>query len=511
MNYLNLVKNVKNHSSKKFICFSTLKNTKNKFLFRPQSAEDKIGEEVTKSLKRMLETMRTEVERSSVNISTATSSTKNLKGTTENYKKLSGTLDESRSLIRELWKNNRNDMIYIFGALGIFLATVAYVVIQRTPGIVWLPGKMVLRQLSYLAPKSRQIVDKITQITEDALSDIEDDPPKMFIDSIQEEFGSDELLKETEEVDNSEINEPEENNESLSKEPEIVVNIPAEPEEFKEELKFEKETEIPVIRSLETKLEVEPIAPLNNLEESLGDFVDVGSKNVVSEDQNDDDVEQTQIIQTEESNENPTEHEEAIITEFPENIELVNESSLAEAIENDIVDTTVENNVETTSFSETVSSGISTDPVNSSESTEIPGILLNLDQLDLEKNKNKPMLSNGNTDAHTEPQIEVITEPTTVHETITEPTTFIYEPTKTNLYSNSPETIEPSPTNSFLPIDQIGSDQIEVTTSVESNFISTLPPSSFNITPTETTESESFKYFSSEHDIYSENESKLEL
>lgn len=180
------------------------------FLCRSQSSEDKIGEEVTKSLKRMLETMRSEVERSSSNISTATSTTKNLKSTTDNYEKLSGTIDESRGLIRDLWKRNRNDMIYIFGALGIFVATVSYVIVQRSPGVMWLPGKMVARQLSnlsryssYMIPKSREIVEMITEMTEAALSDTEeyDEPPRMFIDSIkkmEEEYGSDELLKEAE-------------------------------------------------------------------------------------------------------------------------------------------------------------------------------------------------------------------------------------------------------------------------------------------------------------------------
>ena len=147
--------------------------------------------------------MRTEVERSSTNISTASSTTKYLHGTSENYQKLSGTLDESRGLIRDLWRKNRNDMIYIFGALGIFVATVAYVILQRTPGVVWLPGKLVVRQLVNLIPKSREIVERITEIAEAALSDTDsiEDPPRLFIDTIQEkpqeEYGSDELLKET--------------------------------------------------------------------------------------------------------------------------------------------------------------------------------------------------------------------------------------------------------------------------------------------------------------------------
>ena len=177
---------------------------------RPQSVEDKIGEEMTKSLKRMLETMRSEVERSSANISTATSTTKHLKGTTENYENLSGTLEESRGLIRDLWKRNRNDMIYIIGALGVFVATVVYVIVQRTPGVVWLPGKLIVGQLANLIPKSREIVDKITEMTEAVLSDAEEmeEPPGMFIDTIekepQEEYGSDELLKNDDQIERSE-------------------------------------------------------------------------------------------------------------------------------------------------------------------------------------------------------------------------------------------------------------------------------------------------------------------
>lgn len=172
--------------------------------FRPQSAEDKIGEEVTKSLKRMLETMRTEVERSSSNISTARETTKNLQGTTEHYEKLSGTLEESRSLIRDLWKKNRNDMIYIFGALGVFIATAVYVILQRTPGIVWLPGKLVLRQLGNLMPKSSgkagKFVERVVEMTEAVLSDSED-APEMFVDRIlnREEYENDDLLKQEDE------------------------------------------------------------------------------------------------------------------------------------------------------------------------------------------------------------------------------------------------------------------------------------------------------------------------
>lgn len=147
----------------------------------------------------MLETMRSEVERSSSNISTAKSTTKVLKGTTENYENLSGTLEESRGLIRDLWRNNRMDMIYIFGALGIFISTAVWVILQRTPGVVWVPGKVLLRQLGNLIPKS---VEKIAEAAGSVLSDSEsDEPPKMFIDTIErdrEEYGSDELLKSEE-------------------------------------------------------------------------------------------------------------------------------------------------------------------------------------------------------------------------------------------------------------------------------------------------------------------------
>jgi hypothetical protein len=176
--------------------------------FRPQTAEDKIGEEVTKSLKRMLETMRTEVERSSVNISTAHSTTKQLEGTSENYDKLSGTLDESRNLIRDLWKKNRNDMLYIFGTLGIFIATAVWVIVQRTPGVVWLPGKVVLRQLSNFIPKSGE---KFAKVAESIFSDNEEDSndslpeQEMFIDTIPK---SDEKEEEVEPESSEQLHDP---------------------------------------------------------------------------------------------------------------------------------------------------------------------------------------------------------------------------------------------------------------------------------------------------------------
>lgn len=156
-------------------------------MFRPQSAEDKVGEEVTKSLKRMLETMRSEVERSSSNISTARSTTKNLEGTTENYQKLGGTLEESRSLIRDLWRRNRSDMIYIFGALGVFVATVIWVILERTPGFVWIPAKLIVKQAVHLIPKTNEFMGKIAEVTEAILSDEEPASPEMFVDTIEKE------------------------------------------------------------------------------------------------------------------------------------------------------------------------------------------------------------------------------------------------------------------------------------------------------------------------------------
>jgi hypothetical protein len=128
----------------------------------------------------MLETMRSEVERSSSNISTARETTKNLQGTTENYEKLSGTLEESRSLIRDLWKKNRNDMIFTLLAL-------------------W-----VLRQIGNMIPKSSErtgkFVERVVEMTEAVLSDSED-APDMFVDRIlsKEEYGNDDLLKQEEE------------------------------------------------------------------------------------------------------------------------------------------------------------------------------------------------------------------------------------------------------------------------------------------------------------------------
>ena len=176
--------------------------------FIPQSPEDRIGEEVTKSLKRMLETMKIEVERSATNISTARSTTKNLNETSENYKNLSGTLDESRSLIRDLWRKNRNDMIYIFGALGIFLATAIWVIMQRIPGVILIPGKFVINQLKHMNPMKRSPTGIIVNTNEDSLS-VSSNENEMFIDTIPKRkdsaavedeilFNVDEMKKEIE-------------------------------------------------------------------------------------------------------------------------------------------------------------------------------------------------------------------------------------------------------------------------------------------------------------------------
>lgn len=155
---------------------------------RPQSAEDKIGEEVTNSLKRMLETMRAEVDKSVTNISTAKATTTKLEGTNENYKQLSGTLDESRSLIRELWRRDRSDMIYILGAVGIFVATVVYIVVKRMPGVVWIPGQIIMSQLGKIIARKPVehafVVDRVPILEKN-----EETAPLMNIDEIAIEYG----------------------------------------------------------------------------------------------------------------------------------------------------------------------------------------------------------------------------------------------------------------------------------------------------------------------------------
>ena len=239
---------------------------------RPQSVEDKIGEEMTKSLKRMLETMRSEVERSSANISTATSTTKHLKGTTENYENLSGTLEESRGLIRDLWKRNRNDMIYIIGALGVFVATVVYVIVQRTPGVVWLPGKLIVGQLANLIPKSREIVDKITEMTEAVLSDAEEmeEPPGMFIDTIekepQEEYGSDELLKNDDQIERSEPDMKNEQNAPSEHDHQIAIEAAKEVEAVEPPVEL-VESDKPAVEAI--SVAETPAAPSISIDEAV--------------------------------------------------------------------------------------------------------------------------------------------------------------------------------------------------------------------------------------------------
>lgn len=213
--------------------------------------------------------MRVEVERSSANISTASQTTKNLQGTTENYEKLSGTLEESRGLIRDLWKKNRNDMIYIFGALGVFLATVMWVIIQRTPGIVWLPGKIILKQLQNVASKhsgiSSKFVERVVEMTEAVLSDSEE-APKMFVDQIQisQRQQTDEPLKEENErkeeyVDHVIIERSELEKETTEK-PESDNGVPDQVEKTttSEQVQMNISTETTAEKPLETESISEP-------------------------------------------------------------------------------------------------------------------------------------------------------------------------------------------------------------------------------------------------------------
>lgn len=116
---------------------------------RPLTQEDRMGEEVTSSLKRMLETMKQEVDRSASNISTAKSSSAALSGTNTNYRKIGGKLDESRGLVQDLKKKDRADRLFVMGAFGVLLATVAFIVMQRSPQVVWIPGKLLIRELNY--------------------------------------------------------------------------------------------------------------------------------------------------------------------------------------------------------------------------------------------------------------------------------------------------------------------------------------------------------------------------
>lgn len=108
-----------------------------------------MGEEVTASLKRMLETMRQEVDRSASNISTAKSSSAALSGTNTNYRKIEGKLDESRGLVQDLKKKDRADRLFVMGAFGVLLATISFIVVQRSPQVIWLPGKLLIREINY--------------------------------------------------------------------------------------------------------------------------------------------------------------------------------------------------------------------------------------------------------------------------------------------------------------------------------------------------------------------------
>jgi len=95
------------------------------------SPEDRIGEEVTVSLKRMLETMRGEIERSVSNIQTANDTSGKLRGTADNYQSMAVNLGESRKLVRDLKRKDRRDRWFVLGALGIFLAIVGWILIKR--------------------------------------------------------------------------------------------------------------------------------------------------------------------------------------------------------------------------------------------------------------------------------------------------------------------------------------------------------------------------------------------
>ena len=95
------------------------------------SPEDRIGEEVTVSLKRMLETMRGEVERSANNIQTANDTSGKLKGTTGNYQAIAGNLGESRKLVRDLKKKDRRDRWVVISAVGLFMGIAGWIFMRR--------------------------------------------------------------------------------------------------------------------------------------------------------------------------------------------------------------------------------------------------------------------------------------------------------------------------------------------------------------------------------------------
>jgi hypothetical protein len=116
-------------------------------MHRPLSQEDMIGQEVTSSLKRMLETMRNELDRSSKNIATAKSSSTAISGTATNYRKIDSKLDDTRGLVRDLKKKDRGDKLFVLGAFGVLLATVAFILFQRSPELVKLPARLAFDQV----------------------------------------------------------------------------------------------------------------------------------------------------------------------------------------------------------------------------------------------------------------------------------------------------------------------------------------------------------------------------
>ena len=476
-------------------------------LYRPQSAEDKIGEEVTKSLKRMLETMRAEVERSSSNISTATATTKNLHGTTENYQKLSGTLDESRGLIRDLWKKNRNDMIYIMGALGIFVATVAYVVLQRTPGVVWLPGKLIVNQLSNLIPKTKGIVEKITEITEAALSDTEEfeEPPKMFIDTIeeeeaepQEEYGSDELLKES-----AEEAELKETKIVEIKEPEIVT-------EKKEEasVQVSEEPTNPL-----TKEEANPADDIKEEEVALSETISDTPKTEETDALNVESYEQLQVTEPEKEM-NAEIFEKYDTEESPKTESTDSKIEAKEANDKPLVD--IEKAEETVSESTIAASNTddSFEPTkaqviekDANDSTPITETVEHENTLNLTPETIEPQFApNSVTETITPTEAAEIIAPTMITETAELVPESI---SKSEIIESDSKTDTIEPTSTIIE----GSEKPTVTitpTETDSDAYTTATATTSYYTATDT-ESDSLKDYSSGTELYRESDQKLEL
>lgn len=452
----------------------------------------------------MLETMRAEVERSSSNISTATATTKNLHGTTENYQKLSGTLDESRGLIRDLWKKNRNDMIYIMGALGIFVATVAYVVLQRTPGVVWLPGKLIVNQLSNLIPKTKGIVEKITEITEAVLSDTEEfeKPPKMFIDTIEEEvaepqedYGSDELLKEAvEEVELKDRKIVE------VKEPEIVI-------EKKEEASIQVSEE-------PTEEEVVPADEIKEEEVAVSERISDTQNSEVTDNLKVESSEQPQLA-TEPEKEMKAEIFEKYDTEESPKIESA-DSKIEAKEDNDKPVVNIEKAEEivsepTIAASNTVDSFEPTKAqvIEESTSDSIP-ITETVEQentLNLTPETIEPQFApNSVTETITPTEAAEIIEPTMV----TEAAELVPETiSKSEMFESDSkaDTIEPKSTI----IEGSGKPTVTITpTETDSDVYTTATPTTSYYTATDT-ESDSPKDYSSGTELYSESDQKLEL